>query len=383
MHEIRKSGKGRADIASVATQIVERDGTLFCFDEFNVTDVGDAVILRTLMDSMWDQGAVLVTTSNRHPNDLYKNGIQRDLFVPCIKRIQTSCSVFDLDSSIDFRLLMTADLSMYIVNNNDPKLIESSENELDKWFTKLAHSIPPRSMTLVTQGRKIRVKQTAAGVASFDFAELCSTASGAADFLAIARAFHTVIIHKIPPLNLERLPEVRRLITLIDVLYDHRVKLMCSAAAEPFHLFTADKSASQDEAFAFDRTASRLQDMMSEEYMVKMHSPPGQSVDGASASVEAREYCASLGELHHELSEKEVKALWDMYDIEMDGVLTRDEVRMMLEDISYLKKGHRNVPEENFEEAFDALDANHDGRIDKEEFVDFYQRTGVRVWYMV
>lgn len=180
---------------------------------------------------------------------------------------------------------------------------------------------------------------------------------------------------------MERLPEVRRLITLIDVLYDHQVKVMCSAAQEPFKLFTADKNASQDEAFAFDRTASRLQDMMSQEYMVKMHNPPSQSVDDTRP--DARAVSAPLTELHHELTEKEVNDIWNVYDHEHDGVLTREEVREMLEDISFVKKGHRNVPEENFIEAFDSLDADHDGKVTKEEFLNYAQRTGVCVWYIV
>jgi len=271
---------------------------------------------------------------------------------------------------------------MYIVTKGDAPLEEAAEVNLDRWFKQLAHGVPPRTMTLVTQGRKIKVKQTASGVASFEFSELCSEATGAADFLAVARAFHTVILHKIPPLNLERLPEVRRLITLIDVLYDHKVKFMCSAAAEPFALFTADKSASQDEAFAFDRTASRLQDMMSQEYMVKMHSPPGQQIE-ASDSLHDRAYRASLSELHHELTDKEVNDIWNVYDDQGDGVLDKDEVRKMLEDISFIKKGHRNVPAENLDEAFSLLDADGDGTVDRDEFLSYYKRKGVAVWYII
>jgi len=379
LHAIRRSGKGRADVSTVADQMIESGGLLLCFDEFNVTDVGDAVILRTLFDRMWEKGAIVVATSNRHPTELYKNGIQRDLFVPCINAIQERCLVHDMDSQVDFRLLTTGTSDMYIVTGGSEEGLKAARRRLDGLFEMLIKSHWERKMTLITQGRKIKVRRTAAGVASFDFEELCTAATGAADFLAVARSFHTVVLHDIPFLSMERLPEVRRLITLVDVLYDHKVKLLCSAAAEPFLLFTADKGAAQDEAFAFDRTASRLKDMMSDEYKFKPHSPPMASLDPEEGGDAGREApCAELKPTA--LSDSDVDAIWKRYDTGEPGGMTRKELWLLLEDVSMLKQGHRNVPPEAVDDALATMDEDGDGRVTKVEFKHFIER-GESIWY--
>jgi len=378
LHGIRQSGLGRADVESVAKQIINQDGKLFCFDEFNVTDVGDAVILRNLFDTLWAEGAVLVATSNRPPDQLYLNGIQRELFIPCIKGIKQRCDVLDLASEKDFRLMMTASASMYVVHGNDPERRAIAEHDIDAFFETLGKGFRIKSVTLVTQGRKIKIKATHAGVASFDFAELCDRPNSAADFIAIARAFHTVILHDIPFLSMDNLPIVRRFITMIDVLYDHQVKLLATAAAEPFKLFQAEKGAAQDEAFAFDRTASRLSDMMSEEYKTKGHRP---SISSSGEGVDA---CPGLAEIHKEdISEAEIQQIWERYDTDRSGSLDKEELRSMLQDISQLKKGHRNVGDLTLEDAFTSLDKDADGIITREEF-EAYARSGkVSVWYII
>jgi len=369
LHLIRKSGKGRADVATVAEDVVRESGELFCFDEFNVTDVGDAVILRTLFDKMWECGAVVVSTSNRRPDDLYLNGIQRDLFKPCIHAIKEKCVVHHLDSETDFRLLMTHSSQLYIITGDTEGGRDKASKELDRMFTLLSKGLRVRVKRIMTQGREIRIPQAAGGIAIMDFSALCSLPTGAADFLAISRAFHTLIVKNIPFLSMERLPEVRRMITLIDVLYDHHVKLLCSAAAEPFELFKADRGASQDEAFAFDRTASRLMDMMSDEYKAKPHRPPAPEL--------------GLPELQVELITKDHSDLiWNRYDSNGTGFLEVAEIRLLLEDLRYAKQGHRNVSDETVQEAMRLLDADQDGHIRKDEFDSFVERTGYSVWYL-
>lgn len=369
LHLIRQSGKGRADVATVAEDVVRESGEVFCFDEFNVTDVGDAVILRTLFDKMWECGAVVIATSNRKPDDLYLNGIQRDLFKPCIAAIKEKCMVHYLDSNTDFRLLMTCSSKLYIVTDDVAERWTKANDELDDLFVKLTKGLHTRVKRIITQGREIRIPKAAGGVAEMEFRELCSLPTGAADFLAMSRAFHTIIVKDIPYLSMERLPEVRRLITLIDVLYDHRVKLLCSAAAEPFKLFRADKGASQDEAFAFDRTASRLTDMMSDEYKAKPHSPPAPEL--------------GLPELQVQLITKDHSDLiWNRYDTNGTGFLEAGELRLLLEDLRFAKQGHRNVSDETVQEAMALMDTEGAGHIRKSDFDSFIERTGYAIWYL-
>ena len=388
LHSLRQSGKA-ADVVAVADAIVESDGLLFCFDEFNVTDVGDAVILRGLFERMWDRGAVLVSTSNRHPTELYKNGIQRDLFVPCIEQLQRNCVVHDMSSQVDHRLLSTADGSAadtYIVTDGDPARQREARRALDKVMYKLVNGKlrgtgegkrrKMRESMLVTQGRSVPVPLACAGVAQFAFSDLCSKPLGAADFLIIARAFHSVILTDIPTLSLQRLPEVRRLITLVDVLYDHKVKLLVSADKGPFELFQEDEQSSHDEAFAFDRTASRLRDMQSEEYKRQPHTPPLPS-DVAEQDRELIEQVRVI-----ELGEDDLDAVWRRYDADRSDSIDRDELRCLLQDVSMLRAGHPHVPEEVLDEVFVSMDENHDGSISRDEFQSYCSRSGISLWYV-
>eukprot|EP00300_Choanocystis_sp_HF-7_P000479 c10382_g1_i2.p1 GENE.c10382_g1_i2~~c10382_g1_i2.p1 ORF type:complete len:355 (+),score=90.52 c10382_g1_i2:543-1607(+) len=348
---------------------------LFCFDEFNVTDIGDAVILRDLFGGMWEHGAVLVSTSNRAPTELYKNGLQRDLFVPCIEMIKERCAVHDMNSTVDLRLLQDANMSTYIVIATiapSPEAAagrwtfhsrESANVRLDRMFAEFSKHKPPRSLNLISQGRTIHVPRASIGVANFEFHYLCGHARGSADYLAIARAFHTVIVRNIPRLSLDRLPEVRRFITLIDVLYDCRVKLICSAEAPPFDLFRVDSN--HDESFAFHRTASRLQDMQSEAYWKQAHTP--------AASKDSDDMIEIV---------QDVGALWRHYDKDHNGVIDKAELRLLLEDIMQAKAGHRHVSDEVVELAYESMTPDKSRGISQDDFRKFSHSSGVMAWYL-
>ncbi|MGE0665935.1 MAG: cell division protein ZapE [Sphingomonadales bacterium] len=236
---------------------VAREAMLLCFDEFQVTDVADAMILGRLFRALFELGVVIVATSNRAPGELYKNGLNRQLFLPSIEMLKTELDVLHLASPTDYRMKRIHDMPVYHV-----PLGAQSERELDESFEALTDEKRGEPVTLdVMQGRTLTVPQAAKGVARFSFNELCARPLGAADYLAIAGAFHTVVLSGIPRMGPDKRNEAKRFVTLIDTLYDRRVKLVCSAAARPEELYVAG-----DGAFEFERTVSRLLEMQSHEY---------------------------------------------------------------------------------------------------------------------
>jgi cell division protein ZapE len=236
---------------------VAREAMLLCFDEFQVTDVADAMILGRLFRALFELGVVIVITSNRAPADLYKNGLNRQLFLPSIEMLKTELDVLHLASPTDYRMKRIHDMPVYHV-----PLGAQSERELDESFEALTDEKRGQEVTLdVMQGRTLTVPQAARGVARFSFNELCARPLGAADYLAIADNFNTVVLSGIPRMGPDKRNEAKRFVTLIDTLYDKRTKLVCSAAARPEELYVAG-----DGAFEFERTVSRLLEMQSHEY---------------------------------------------------------------------------------------------------------------------
>jgi len=361
LHAMRCS-KGEVEVANIAKDIVEEGGEIFCFDEMNVTDIGDAVILRMLLEHMIDNNAILIMTSNRPPSDLYKNGLQRDLFIPCIHLLERTCQIHNMDSATDYRLLSTNESSTYIFPHDS-----EAEKQLDAFFKKFSkqHTVKPKN--LITQGRRVPVPKSAAGIADFHFLELCDRNVGTADYYALSKAFHTIIIRDIPSLTLQELPQVRRLINLVDVLYDNKVKVICSAAADPFSLLTAPENAHQDEVFAFHRTSSRLQDMQSQEYKSQMHIPPGVGDKSLVLS---------------DLSSEQIDNVWEKYDTDCSGTLESNEIRIFLEDIRFEKMGHRDVSDEEVNEAMNMMDTDNSGTVSKQEFKNYFELAGVGMWYV-
>jgi cell division protein ZapE len=243
-------------IPQVAKAIAARNA-LLCFDELHVTDIADAMILGRLFKGLFDAQVVVVATSNVPPDDLYKNGLNRALFLPFIELIGAHMNVEELKAAKDFRLDKLAGKPLYFT-----PVDARAKAEMDRTWSDLTGGHPGAQATIEVKGRKLKVPQASMGVARFSFAELCDAPLGSIDFLAIAHAFHAVMIDAIPVLSAAPRDVTRRFINLIDTLYDNRVCLVASAAVEPQALYLAGPLQP-----LFERTASRLIEMRSQGYL--------------------------------------------------------------------------------------------------------------------
>lgn len=255
-----KSGETKqADpIPPVAAQLLA-EAELLCFDEFTVTDIADAMILARLFTELFANGCTLVTTSNVVPDNLYKDGLNRGLFLPFIDLLQQNVEVVSLDSPIDYRMEKVKSLPVYVT-----PLDGAADQAMDMAWHHLTAGQAVAPVEIEMKGRSVLVPRAAGRVARFTFRDLCEKPLGASDFLAIADRFDTVFIDHIPILSADRRNETKRFIILIDTLYDHTVRLFASAAAMPEDLLGTRKGI---EGFEFDRTASRLFEMRSADYL--------------------------------------------------------------------------------------------------------------------
>lgn len=256
--EWRVKGAGDDPIAPVAKQIAS-EASLLCFDEFQVTQIADAMVLARLFEALFDMAVTVVATSNRHPNDLYKDGINRPLFLPFIEHLKAHCDILELASERDYRLDRLIEAPVWYAPLN-----AGSEAALDRAWDRLTLGAEPQHCVLTVKGRKLEVHREAAGVARFTFEELCARPLGSRDYLAIAANFNTVILSGIPTLGPENRNEAARFVALIDALYEAKIKLVASAAAEPESLYPEG-----DGSFEFERTASRLHEMRSTDYLAE------------------------------------------------------------------------------------------------------------------
>ena len=261
IHAWKRANPDGEDPVPPLADSIAAEAALLCFDEFQVNDIADAMILGRLFEALFERGVVVVATSNTLPDDLFKGKPGRDAFLPFIALIKQRLDVLVLEAGRDFRRARLRGMPTWLVPAD-----RRADQALDAAFAQLTGNAVPREESLRVTGRVLRVPLAAEGVARFDFAELCATALGAGDYLAIATHFHSLVLDAVPRMSPDNFDEARRFITLIDALYDHRVKLVASAEATPDQLYQRG-----DGAKAFERTASRLEEMQSQDYLALPH----------------------------------------------------------------------------------------------------------------
>jgi cell division protein ZapE len=253
------------DAIQRAASAIAEEAWLLCFDEFHVTDIADAMILGRLFTRLFELGVVVVATSNLAPSELYKDGLNRALFLPFIALLQDYCEVVRLEARVDFRLEKLTGVPTWYVPDD-----AVADAALDEAWDRLAGGHAGKPHELMVKGHAVQVPQAAMGVARFGFADLCAQPLAASDYLKIALEFHTIVLDHIPVMDYDRRNEAKRFIILIDTLYDHAVKLLASAAAQPDALYVASDGYEVQE---FKRTASRLIEMRSQTYLGLPHGP--------------------------------------------------------------------------------------------------------------
>jgi cell division protein ZapE len=252
-----QSAENRDDLIARAARHVAKDAQLLCFDEVQVSDIADAMILGRLFERLFAEDVVIVATSNRPPRDLYRNGVNRQLFLPFIALLEAKLDIVELDAARDYRLERLLAAPVY-----HTPLGPGADEALEAAWRALTHGAAAHSLSLDVQGRKFLVARQAAGVARFSFADLCGQPRSAADYLKLAELFHTVMLEAVPRLTPEKREEAARLRMLVDALYEAKAKLIVSAEAEPADLYPKG-----DQSFEFARTASRLMEMRSQAYL--------------------------------------------------------------------------------------------------------------------
>jgi cell division protein ZapE len=265
LRDARRSEKGDP-IEPVAEQIAG-EAKLLCFDEMQVTNPADAMILSRLFGKLLEQGVKVVATSNRPPSDLYKGGLNRELFLPFISLVEQRMLVVEVNGPTDYRLERLSGVKVWHVPNGPQATaaLSTAFFKLTDYPVEDRAKVPSEDLP-VGGGRTIHVPKSLKGVAVFSFKRLCGEPRGAADYLAIARRYHTVIVVGIPVMGPEMRNEAARFVTLIDALYEHKVKLLAAADAEPSGLYPCG-----DGSFEFQRTVSRLEEMRSADYLAEGH----------------------------------------------------------------------------------------------------------------
>ena len=265
------------DVIGLTANAIFEQAWLLCFDEFHVTDIADAMILGRLFARLFELGTVVVATSNVAPDDLYKGGLNRSLFLPFIAQITDHMIVLRLDARTDFRLEKLAGVKMWLVPADS-----TAATALDKAWARMTGNAQCRSREISIKGRTLHVPCSAHGVARFGFADICEQPLAASDYLRLARDYHTLMIDRIPVMDYPERNAAKRFITLIDTLYDNGVKLMASAEADPLSLYVASDGV---EANEFKRTSSRLIEMGSESYLGLPHGFKDSAASGSTTGL--------------------------------------------------------------------------------------------------
>jgi cell division protein ZapE len=249
-------GSDMADLLPAYARHVSGNVNLLCFDEFHVTDVADAMILGRLFTALIDQGVIVVSTSNWAPDHLYEGGLQRELFLPFIALLKERLNAVHLDSDTDYRQLSDPDQDVYYFY----PLNAETKQKIDLLFAELTNNKKIESKIIEVKSRGLKIKSVK-DIARMTFAQLCEQPLGAEDYIEIAKAFDTIFVENVPCLTAGKRNEAKRLILLIDCLYEGKCRLIVSAECDVHHLYDGD-----DHAFEFDRTISRLMEMQSYAY---------------------------------------------------------------------------------------------------------------------
>ena len=261
-NELKKLPKSPDPLVVIANALAE-DIRLLCLDEFHVNDIADAMLLSGLLRVLFDNGVTLVTTSNLQPDELYKNGLQRERFLPAIALIKQCTEVIHLDDGIDYRLDLIEKRGAYHVIAQD-----YNQALMEKQFHELSPNTGESGGGISVNHHLIDTVALADGVVWFNFGAICETPRSSADYVEISRRFHTVLIDRIPAMDEGKDDGVKRFVDLVDALYDYNVKLIVTAETEPADLYSGRRL-----TFAFERTMSRLNEMRSHRYLAKAHKP--------------------------------------------------------------------------------------------------------------
>ncbi|MBS1189286.1 MAG: AFG1-like ATPase [Rhodocyclaceae bacterium] len=261
IHRDLEAFKGEPDPMMKVADRIAKEVRLLCFDEFHVSDIADAMILRRLLEGLCERGVVLVMTSNYAPDDLYPNGLQRDQFLPAIALLKGMMDVVRVDAGIDYRLRTLEQVEIY----HHPANAEAEKKMLD-YFRLVAGEEGKKGGSIEILGRDIDTLRRGNGVIWFDFKTLCGGPRSQNDYLEISRAYHTVLLSGIPRMTEHQASEARRFTWMVDVFYDHKVKLIATADGPPEELYSRGTQAGE-----FFRTVSRLTEMRSREYLAQPH----------------------------------------------------------------------------------------------------------------
>ncbi|EMP55983.1 AFG1 family ATPase [Marinobacter santoriniensis NKSG1] len=263
VHNELKSLKGEKNPLDIVSRKFADEARVICFDEFFVSDIGDAMILATLMGGLFSRGVTLVCTSNIVPDGLYKDGLQRQRFLPAIALVKKHTDVVNVDGGVDYRLRTLEQAELYHF-----PLDEEASRSLRQSFDNLAVEAAKHSKTMEINGRKIPAQAHADDVVWFDFKDVCDGPRSQNDYIEIARQFHAIIVNNVPVLGGDKDDQARRFINMIDEFYDRNVKVIMSAAAPITELYAGGRL-----GFEFERTESRLLEMQSREYLEAPHKP--------------------------------------------------------------------------------------------------------------
>ncbi len=261
IHRALKKLRGTSDPLHEIARRWAKEFRVLCLDEFHVVDITDAMLLAQLLTTLFDAGVILVTTSNEAPDRLYQGGLQRERFLPAIALLKTHLDIYEFSGSTDYRLRTLTQAATYYVPNND-----AAELALAARYAALTHRAAGAPCALIVEGRTVMTRAHDDGVVWFDFVELCGGPRATTDYIEIGCCFHTVLISNIPCFGDDDSDPARRFINLIDEFYDRGVNVLCSAAARPDALYRGARLPA-----AFARTASRVVEMQSEQYLSKPH----------------------------------------------------------------------------------------------------------------